>query len=171
MLGAGNGSSMAERRAARYIAGGLGLFVAVGIGVGLAQNFTLGFLIEQLVDPGGDPLQNTLVGIVIVVDVITPFSLGPLVAGGVGLVTGAAYPDREGLAAIVAGVASGIGFVLMTFVALLLTFAVIQQYATGQGGGGGGPFSPADLVPTIVQSGVPMAVVGGTAAYIRARLA
>lgn len=162
---------MAERPALRYLAGGLGLFAAVGIGIGLAQNFTLGFLIEQLVDPGGDPLQNTLVGIVIVVDVITPFSLGPLVAGGVGLVTGAGYPDREGLAAIVAGVTSGVGFILMTFLALLLTFAVLQQYSTGEGGGGGGgPFSPADLVPTIIQSGIPMAVVGGAAAYIRARI-
>ncbi|WP_255195912.1 hypothetical protein [Halorarius litoreus] len=162
---------MVARRLLQYVAGGLGLFLAVGVGVGLAQNFTLSFLIEQLVDPGGNPLDNTLVGIVIVVDIITPFSLGPLVAAGVGLVTGAGYDDREGVAAFVAGAVSGVGFVLMTLVALLLTFAVLQQYGTGGAGGGDSPFSPSALVPTVIQAGIPMTVVGGAAAYIRARLA
>lgn len=162
---------MAARRSLRYVLGGIGLFLAVGIGVGLVQNFTLGFFIEQLVDPGGNPLDNTLVGIIVVVDVITPFTLGPLVAGGVGLVVGAGYDDREGLGAVLAGIAAGIGFVVMTLVALLLTFAVLEQYSTGGGGGGGNsPFSPSALVPTVIQSGIPMAVVGGLAAYIRARL-
>lgn len=160
---------MTERSPFRYAAGGFALFVAVGIGVGLAQNFTLAFLIEALVEPPNDPLDNTLVGIVVVVDVITPFSLGPLVAAGVGLMTATGYPDREGTAAVVAGVVSGVGFVAMTLVALFLTFAALQQYASG-GGTGGGPFTAADLVPTVVQSGVPMAIVGAAAAYIRARL-
>jgi hypothetical protein len=162
---------MAERRARHYVAGGIGLFVFVGIGVGLAQNFTLSFFIEQFVDPGSDPLENSAIGLLLLGSVFTPFTLGPLVAAGVGLVTGVNYPDREGLAALVAGAASGVGFVLMTGLTLFLTFAVLSQYASGGGGGGGGgPFSPADLVPTIVQAGIPMAVVGGGAAYIRARL-
>lgn len=155
----------------RYVVAGLGLFVAIGIGVGLAQNFTLGFLIEALVDPPNDPLENTLVGIILMVDVVAPFSLGPLVAAGVGVLTGAGLPDREGLAAVVAGVVSGVGFVLMTVLVLVLTFATLTQYASGGGGGGGGPFSPTALVPTILLTGVPVALVGGTAAYIRARLA
>lgn len=160
---------MTEYRPLRYVVGGLGLFAAVGVGVGLAQNFTLGFLIEALVDPPNNPMDNTLVGIVIVVDVITPFSLGPLVAAGVGLLTGAGYPNREGTAAVIAGAVSGVGFVVMTLLALFLTFAALQQYASG-GGGGGGPFTAADLMPTVVQSGIPMAIVGAAAAYIRARL-
>lgn len=160
---------MSERRARRYIAGGLGLFAAVGVGVGLVQNFTLGFLIEQLVEPGGNPLDNTLVGIIVVVDVVTPFSLGPLVAAGVGLITGAGYADRRDVGTAVAAVVSGVGFVLMTLLALLLTFAVLQQYSSG-GGAGNSPFSPTALLPTVVQSGIPMAVVGGAAAYIRASL-
>lgn len=155
----------------RYVAAGLGLFVAIGIGVGLAQNFTLGFLIEALVEPPNDPLANTLVGIILMVDVVAPFSLGPLVAAGVGVLTGAGLPDREGLAAVVAGVVSGVGFVLMTVLVLVLTFATLTQYTSGGGGGGGGPFSPTALIPTILLTGVPVALVGGTAAYIRARLA
>lgn len=156
----------------RYVAGGLGLFLVVGVGVGLAQNFTLGFLIEALVDPPNPPLENQLVGIVLIVDVITPFSLGPLVAAGVGALTGAGLPDREGVATVVAGVVSAVGFVLMTGLVLLLTFATLTQYASGGGGGGGGgPFAAADLVPTVLVTAVPVALVGGSTAYIRARLA
>lgn len=163
---------MTEVRSRRYVAAGVGLFVAVGVGVGLAQNFTLVFLVEQLVDPGTDPLANTLVGIVLIVDVITPFSLGPLVAAGVGVVTAGGFPDRPRTAAVLAAVVSALGFVLMTLLALLLTFAALSQFTGGGGGGGsgGGPFSPVDLVPTVLLSGIPMALVGGAAAYVRARL-
>ncbi|WP_255149555.1 hypothetical protein [Halorarius halobius] len=161
---------MVQRRPVRYLAGGVGLFLAVGVGVGLAQNFTLAFLIEQLVEPGTNPLDSTVVGLVLIVDIVTPFALGPLVAGGTGVVTGAAYDDRPGGAALLAGVASAVGFIAMAFTALLLTFMVIGQYSSGGGGGGGGPFSPSAIVPVVFQSAAPMAVVGGAAAYIRARL-
>lgn len=160
---------MLQRRPLRYLAGGVGLFVAVGVGVGLAQNFTLAFLIEQLVSPGTNPLDSTVVGMVLIVDVVTPFAIGPLVAAGTGLVVGAGYTDRPGGSALLAGVSSALGFVAMTFTALLLTFVVIGQYSSG-GGSGGGPFSPSDIVPVVFQTAIPMAVVGGAAAYIRARL-
>lgn len=152
----------------RFAGGVVGLFVAVGVGVGLAQNFTLGLLIEQLVEPGTSPTDNTLVGIVLVVDVVTPFALGPLVAAGTGTLMGRALPDAERVAAVLSGAAAGVGFVLMTFLALFLTFVVLGQY--GGGGGGGGPIERSALFATVLETAIPVAVVGGLAAFISARI-
>lgn len=152
----------------RSLGGVVGLFLAVGVGVGLAQNFTLGLLIEQLVDPGTDPTDNTLVGIVLVVDVVTPFVLGPLVAVGGGVLVGRLMSNAERAAAVLAGTAAGVGFVLMTFLALTLTFAVLGQY--GGGGGADGPIAQDALFTTVFETAVPTAVVGGLAGYISARI-
>lgn len=157
-------------RPLRFAAGVLGLFVAVGVGVGLAQNFTLSLLIEQLVDPGTTPTDNTLVGIVLVVDVVTPFALGPLVAVGTGALFGRAMPDAERAAAVLSGAAAGVGFVLMTFLSLFLTFVVLGQYGGGGGGSGGGPIDQGALFATVLETAIPVAVVGGLAALISARI-
>lgn len=154
----------------RFAGGVVGWFLAVGVGVGLAQNFTLGLLIRELVDAGTNPLDNTLVGIVLIVSVVTPFVLGALVAVGGGALLGRAMPDAERAAAVLAGAASAVGFVLMVFLALFLTFMVLGQYGGGGGGGDGGPISQSALFRTVFETAIPMAVVGGLAGYISARI-
>jgi hypothetical protein len=155
-------------RLLRFAGGVVGLFVTVGVGVGLAQNFTLSLLIEQLVDPGTNPTDNTLVGIVLVVDVVTPFVLGPVVAVGTGALFGRAMPDADRAAAVLSGAAAGVGFVLMTFLSLFLTFVILGQY--GGGGGNGGPIDQGALFATVLETAIPVAVVGGLAALISARI-
>lgn len=159
---------MSRQRAPAYVAGVAGAFVLVGLGVGLVQNFSLGFLIENLVDPGTNPTDNTLVGIVLIMDILLPFAYGMVLAGALGFAVGRAFAARRGVAALTAGVGSGVGFVLFDFLALFLTFSVLSRY--GGGGGGGGPFGPSDLLPVIFQAAIPAAVVGGGVAYLAARM-
>lgn len=154
-------------------------FVTVGLGFGLAANFTIGFLIESFVEPGANPMDNTLVGIVLIVAVVNTFLLGPVVAAVTGLVTGRSLPDRRLLAAAANGTASVVGFYLLAGLALFVTFTVLSQYAPaeaasasgGAGGSSGGPFSPADLVPTLLEVGIPTGVVGAVTGWIGSRLA
>lgn len=174
---AGTTDTAGEVRAAReqpslwgYAARIVGLFVVVGVGLGLANNFVLGFLIEQFVDPGGNPTDNTLVGIMLINAIVTPVVLGPLVAGGVSLALGRALPDRRLAAASLGAGVSVVGFYLMAFVSLFLTFVVLAQYGGGGGGGGGTPFDPAALVRLILETGIPTAIVAVAAAYIGSRL-
>lgn len=152
----------------------VGLFVVVGAGLGLANNFVLGFLIEQFVDPGGNPTDNTLVGIMLVNAIVTPVVLGPLIAAGASLALGRALPDRRLAATAVGAGVSVVGFYLMAFVALFLTVVVLAQYGGGGGGAGGGgsggPFDPMALVSLILEAGIPAAIVGTVAAYIGTRL-
>lgn len=154
-----------------YALGVVGLFVVVGVGLGLANNFVLGFLIEQFVDPGGAPTDNTLVGIMLVDAIVTPVVLGPLIAAGASLALGRALPDRRLAATAVGAGVSIVGFYLMASVSLFLTFVVLTQYGGGGGGsGGGGPFDPMALVSLILEAGIPAAIVGAVAAYVGTRL-
>lgn len=148
-----------------YVGSVVGVFVAAGVGLGLGSNFILGFLIEQFVEPGATPTDNTLVSIMLLHNVITPFLVGPLMAVGAGALIGRALPDRPVTATAVGGTASLVGFYLMTGLTLFLTINVIAQYSTG-GGGGGGALDQAALASQIVESGIPAALVGAAGAYI-----
>ncbi|WP_276260802.1 hypothetical protein [Haloglomus litoreum] len=148
-----------------YVGSVVGVFVAAGVGLGLGSNFILGFLIEQFVEPGASPTDNTLVSIMLLHNVITPFLVGPLMAVGAGALIGRALPDRPVTATAVGGTASLVGFYLMTGLTLFLTINVIAQYSTG-GGGGGGALDQAALASQIVESGIPAALVGAAGAYI-----
>jgi hypothetical protein len=153
-----------------YVGSVVGIFVAAGVGLGLGSNFILGFLIEQFVDPGTAPTDNTLVSIMLLHNVITPFLVGPLMAVGAGALIGRALPGRRLTATAIGGSASLVGFYLMTGLTLFLTINVIAQYSTGAGGGGGG-LDQAALGKQIIESGIPAAVVGGIGAYIGSYLA
>jgi hypothetical protein len=148
-----------------YVGSVVAVFVAAGVGLGLGSNFILGFLIEQFVEPGATPTDNTLISIMLLHNVITPFLLGPLMAIVAGALIGRALPGRGVTATAIGGVASLIGFYLMTGLTLFLTINVIAQYSTGAGGGGGA-LDQAALARQIVESGIPAAVVGGAGAYI-----
>lgn len=157
-----------ERGLLAYGVAVVGLFAAVGFGMGLGMNFALGFVIEQFVDPGTNPTDVTAVAITLLVNVTLPFSLGALVAAGAGVTAGRDFPDRQAAVTLVAGVASAVGFYVMAGLAIFLMFSVLSQY--GGGGGGSSPVSTADLGATIVRTGIPVAVTGGAAAYVASQL-
>ncbi|WP_254821645.1 hypothetical protein [Haloglomus halophilum] len=148
-----------------YVGSVVAVFVAAGVGLGLGSNFILGFLIEQFVEPGASPTDSTLVSIMLLHNVITPFLVGPLMAIGAGALLGRALPDRPLTATAVGGTASLVGFYLMTGLTLFLTINVIAQYSTG-GGGGGGALDQAALGKQVIESGIPAALVGAAGAYI-----
>jgi hypothetical protein len=156
----------------------LATFAVVGVGYGLAANFTIGFLIETFVDPGANPLDNTLVGIVLVLAVVNTMLLGPVLAAVAGLSVGRSYPDRGVLVAGLSGVSSTLGFYVLAALALFLTFGVLSQYAPAAASGAAagsssssGPFTVADLRPTLVEVGIPTGLVGAVTGYVGSRLA
>lgn len=162
-----------ERPAYVYALAVVGVFAALGAGLGLAANFTLGFFIEQFVDPGTDPLDSTQIGILLLVSVFVIYATGPVAAGLAGVSLGRMLPDREATAAVLAGVACFLGFFLFAGLALFLTFSVLSEYgagAGGGGGGGGGPIDPAALGTLMVQVGLPVGLVGLATAYVTARV-
>lgn len=156
-------------------------FAVVGVGYGLAANFTVGFLIETFVKAGTDPLDNTLVGIVLVTSVVNTMLLGPVMAAVVGLSVGRSFPGRGVLAAALNGTLSVLGFYLLAALALFLTFSVLSRYApaeaadadaSGAGSSGaGGPFTFEDLRPTLVEVGIPTGVVGAVTGCVGTWLA
>lgn len=155
-------------------------FAVLGAGLGLAANFTLGFFIEQFVEPGTDPLDVTQVGIMFLVSILFIYALGPIAAGVAGIAVGQALPDRETAAGVVAGVGSFVGFYLFVGLALFLTFSVLAEYGAGMGGGGeevegeaqggGGPLDPSALVSLMVQVSLPVGLVALATAYITSRV-
>ena len=161
-----------DRPAYVYALAVVGVFAALGAGVGLAANFTLGFFIEQFVDPGTDPLDSTQIGILLLVSIFIIYATGPVAAGLAGVCLGRTLPDREATAAVVAGVACFLGFFLFAGLALFLTFSVLSEYGAGAGagGGGGGPIDPSALGTLMVQVGLPVGLVGLATAYVTARV-
>lgn len=160
-----------NRPAYLYALAIVGIFAALGAGFGLAANFTLGFFIEQFVEPGSDPLDSTQVGIMFLTAVFFIYGIGPLAAGIAGVGVGQLLPNREGTAAVVAGIGCFVGFFLFAGLALFLTFSVLAEYGAGSGGGGGGPIEPSALGTLMLQVGLPVGLVGLATAYITARVA
>ena len=155
----------------------VGVFAALGAGLGLAANFTLGFFIEQFVDPGTDPLDSTQIGILLLVSIFVIYATGPVAAGLAGVGLGRMLPDREATAAVVAGVGCFVGFFLFAGLGLFLTFSVLSEYGAGAGAGGGGggggggsPIEPSALGTLMVQVGLPVGLVGLATAYVTARV-
>lgn len=164
-----------SRPAYVYALAVIGAFAALGAGVGLAANFTLGFFIEQFVEPGDPPLENIQVGIMFLVAIFFAYGLGPVAAGVAGVGVGQAMPDRRAMASVVGGLGSFVGFYLFVGLALFFTFTVLSEYGGGLGGGGGGdggggPLDPAGLLTLMVQVSLPVGLVGMSSAYITSRV-
>ena len=162
-----------SRPAYVYALAVVGLFAALGAGLGLAANFTLGFFIEQFVEPGTDPLDSTQVGIMFLVSIFFIYATGPLAAGVAGIGVGQALPDRDGAAAVIAGVGSFVGFFVFAGLGLFLTFSVLAEYGAGGGGGGGGgdsPIEPSALGTLMLQVSLPVGLVCLASAYLTSRV-
>jgi hypothetical protein len=163
------------RRLFTYALAVVGTFGVLGIGLGLAGNFTLSFFIEQFVDPGTNPLDVTQVGIMFLVVIVIVYAAGPIASVVAGVVVGQVLPDREGAAAVVVGISSFLGFYLFVALSLFFTFSVLAEYGAlggggGSGGGGGGPLDPAGLLTLTVQVSLPVGLVGLVSAYITSRV-
>lgn len=159
-----------SRPAYLYMSAVVAVFAALGAGLGLAANFALGFFIEQFVDPGTDPLDSTQVGIMFLVAIFFIYAVGPVAAVVAGIGIGGLLPDREGTAAIVAGVGSFVGFFIYAGLALFVTFSVLAEYGAGAAGGEG-PIEPSALGTLMLQVSLPVGLVGLAGAYITARVA
>ncbi len=148
----------------------VGVFVVVGTGIGLSINFTLGFFIEQFVEPGDDPLDSTQVGLMFLVAIFFIYAVSPFLACIVGVGIGRAFPDRETVAGGIAGVGSFIGFFLFVGLGLFFTFAVLAEYGMpaggGDGNGGGSPLDQTALLTLMLQVSIPVGLVGLVTAYL-----
>jgi hypothetical protein len=161
----------------------VGVFGALGAAVGLSANFTLGFFIQQFVEPGTDPTDSTQVGIMFLVFIAFIYALGPVAAGVAGIGVGQALPDRETMAGTIAGIGSFLGFYLFVGLALFFTFSVLAEFSpapagngggeggSAGGGGGGSPLDPSGLVTLMLQVSLPVALVGFAVAYLTSRVA
>jgi hypothetical protein len=170
------------RRSVSYLLAVVGLFGLFGAGVGLASNFTLSFFIEQFVEPGTSPLDNTQVALMFLVSIFFTYAVGPVAAGVAGVWVGGVMSDREALAGIVAGLGGFVGFYLFVALALFLTLAVLSEFGPpgsgggesggggGGGGGGGSPLSPSGLLTLMMQVSLLTGLVGFGAAYLTGRI-
>lgn len=162
------------RRSVSYLLAVIGLFALLGAGVGLAANFTIGFFIEQFVEPGTDPLDNTQIGITFLVAIFFSYTIGPIAAGVTGAWVGLGLSDREALAGVIAGAGGFAGFYLFVGLALFFTFSVLAEFSApgggGGGGGGGGPLDPSGLLRLMVQVSLLTGLVGFGTAYLTGRM-
>ncbi|MCY4729028.1 hypothetical protein KY092_00485 [Natronomonas gomsonensis] len=156
------------RRLFTYALAVVGTFGVLGVGLGLAGNFTLSFFIEQFVDPGTNPLDVTQVALMFLVVIVIIYSTGPIASVVAGVVIGQVLPDREGAASVVVGISAFLGFYLFVALSLFFTFSVLSEY--GALSGGGGPLDPAGLVTLTVQVSLPVGLVGLVSAYITSRV-
>lgn len=158
--------AMTERSLTEHALAIVGLFAVVGAGVGLAMNFSIGFLIEWQVEPGANPTNNTLVGLTLVQGLLFPLTVGPLVAAISNLAAGYSLGDRRLTATLLGAGASVVGFYVMALLSLALTVAVLAEYGSGSGGGS---LPMTQLLGAIVETGIPVGVVGGAAGYLGSR--
>lgn len=162
------------RRSVSYLLAVVGLFALLGAGVGLAANFTIGFFIEQFVEPGTDPLDNTQIGITFLVAIFFSYAVGPVASGVTGVWVGLGLSDREALAGVIAGAGGFVGFYVFVGLALFFTFSVLAEFSApgggGGGGGGGGPLNPSGLLGLMVQVSLLTGLVGFGTAYLTGRM-
>lgn len=161
------------RRLVTYGLAVVGTFSVLGVGLGLALNFTISFFIEQFVDPGTNPLDVTQVALMFLVAIVIIYSTGPIASIVAGIVIGQVLPEREGAAAVIVGISAFLGFYLFAALSLFFTFAVLMEYGTlgaGGNGGGGGPLDPAGLVTLTLQVSLPVGLVGLMSAYLTSRV-
>lgn len=161
------------RRSLSYLLAVVGLFALLGGGVGLAANFTIGFFIEQFVEPGTDPLDNTQIGITLLVAIFFSYAIGPIASGVAGVWVGHGLSDREALAGVVAGAGGFAGFFVFVGLALFFTFMVLAEYSApggGGGSGGGGPLVPSGLLGLMLQVNLLTGLVGFGSAYLTSRM-
>lgn len=149
-----------RRRQVRFAGGIVLAFLLVGIGIGIAGRFGMGYMIG-LFGAEQNPTANQYVGIVFLVSIFVYLMAGVLVSGVLGLITGLSFPDRL-TSATIAGGATLIGFFLLAFPALIIVVSILG----GGGGGGGGGSGPSLPFGAVVKTGLASAVIGALTAAI-----
>lgn len=125
----------------------IGLFVIVGIGLGLSGYIALDFMQTSFVDsaePGSflESLGQLFVGLVALQTSFITFLLGSVVAATTGVGSAKSFASGRA-AALHNGLAAGVGFPLMVGVAIF-----IMLLAVAGGGGGGETAAGATTTPT-----------------------
>jgi len=128
----------------------VGLFVVVGLGLGLAGSLVVSRL--TLGDLGGGAGSTVVGGLVFFQAVSVVYFTGPAV-GAVGGVLAGLRSEDTAVGALAGGAGSLVGFYLMIAVAVLVMAVALSDGASG--------LSPGDNVTLIAASGVPAALVGG----------
>jgi hypothetical protein len=133
----------------------VGLFVTVGVGLGLA-----GFLVVTQLEVGSGGSPGLLGGLVVLQAIAILYFIGPAVAAVAGVVVGTRNGDRR-TALLAGGVGSLVGAYLLFGIALGL---ILAAASTGSGGGGG--FDLSENALAIAGVGVPAALVGAVTALL-----
>lgn len=145
----------------------VGVFAAIGIGLGLTGFISLGWIEGAFTNPDQSEMANSFgqmfVGLVFLQSVIITFFTGPTVAALSGLVTGISKASKTRAAGI-SGVGAFIGFYVMVLIAILV---MSMAYSTGGSGSGGSTsFDFGNTLITAAKAGIPTAAVGVVAGYI-----
>lgn len=138
----------------------VGLFVVVGVGLGLAGYLVVSRL--TLGDVGGGAGPAMVSGLVFFQAVSVVYFAGPAV-GAVGGVLAGLRSEDTAVGVVAGGAGSLVGFYLMVAASVLVMTVALSDGASG--------LSPGDNVTLIAASGVPAALVGavtGGVAGIRA---
>lgn len=148
----------------------MGLFVAVGVGLGLSGYISISTMNQMFVEEAGSEfgaqLGQTFVALVALQSAFVVFFLGSVVAS-ISATSISAEAESIKESVLANGVASFIGFYLMVGVALVIMLAALGSGDPSGGGGGGQPaVQIGDVIGPIVQVGIPTALVGTAAGGI-----
>lgn len=140
----------------------VGLFVILGIGLGLAGYVGLDQFMPQ--QTGEQDFGGALIGALLIFQSITfMYFIGPVMAVTSGIFTGK-QPGSKVVSAISGGAGSFVGYYLMFIIAFLIMTMALPETGGGGGGGDGG----VQLGDSLVQAGViglPTGIVGGITGY------
>lgn len=148
----------------------IGMFAVIGVGLGLSGYISMGAVERLLVGDGGQEIgafAQTFIALIALQSTFVVFLLGSVVA----TITGsriAAEASSMKEAMVANGVASFVGFYLMTGIALVIMLAALGSGDGSGGGGGGGDLgiNIGDVARPIIQIGIPTGLVGTAAGGI-----
>lgn len=145
----------------------VGVFAAIGVGLGLTGFISIGWIQGTFTSPDQGEFANSLgqmfVGLVFLQSVIITFFTGPTVAALSGLVTGISHESRTRAAGI-SGVGAFVGFYVMVILAIVV---MSLAYSSGSdGSGGSSSFDIGNAFATAAKAGIPTAAVSVIAGYI-----
>lgn len=151
------------RRIAKEVGKVAGLFVILGIGLGLAGYVGL----DQFVpEPSGEnDFGAAFIGALLMFQAIFfMYFIGPAMAVVTGIYTGRHSNERNN-SAIAGGAGAFVGFYVMFIIAFLIMSLAFPETGGGDGGGGGGT-SLGDTINQMIIMGIPTGLVGAITGYL-----
>lgn len=153
----------------------LGVFAAIGIGLGLSGMVLLDAAQQQFVNPDAGEFAQSIGQLVVFLllfqGVMITFFTGPVAAAVTGLsVSREAESLKELL--ITSGVGSFVGFLLMAVLAAGIMLSTFETGGTGGtgGSGGGGNLELGQFVGEIILISLPTTVVGVVSGWLGSRI-